>query len=373
MNMEFTYCSPTRIVFQAQAVANSATELSKLGRFALIVTGRASFRNHQAWPDLTAALASVNIRHELFSGVESNPGWATVDAGANAGRRAGADFVIGIGGGSAIDAAKAIAALMANPGMSARDFFEHPPDSALPIVAIPTTAGTGTEVTPIAVLTSQEHRTKRALKNNCLYPSLALVDARYTHTLSAETTLDTAVDAWSHLIEGYLAVKAQPVSDALAEKGLALFGSCLEALRKRSWDEAIRERLMLASTLGGLVIAAAGTATVHALGFPLTYFKQITHGRANGFLLAAHLRKCATSGQVEAKLNALHRLCGLADGEALEAFLGDLFPDRPGLTLTEIRDFASYAVSSRNHENNPYPVDETVLAALLRESLRQEI
>lgn len=363
--MEFSCYSPTRIFFGSGVVGRQAALLAAYGRKALVVAGHGSFRANGAWRELSAALKQVQISYELFEGVEPNPSLETVERGRLAGLNYRAEFVIAVGGGSALDAAKAIAALIAQPNLEASRLVEYGWRETLPLVAIPTTAGTGSEVTPYAVLTYHDQKTKRALNSPLLFPRLALVDPCYTYALPADVTLHTGLDAWSHLIEGYLSQRANPVTDSLAEKGFALFGACLPALRAGSWTPGVRDRLALVSLLGGLVIATTGTATVHALGFPLTYHKNFPHGLANGVLLAAHLRRCETCSD---KVGVIYQSAG-QDRAGFEQWLKALLPAGPRLTPEEIAAFAAQALPSKNHENNLYPISDTVLRQLLTESL----
>ncbi|MBN1596493.1 iron-containing alcohol dehydrogenase, partial [candidate division FCPU426 bacterium] len=273
-------------------------------------------------------------------------------------------------GGSAVDAAKAMAVLLANKALDAKHLPEASYDTpALPIAAVPTTAGTGTEVTPYAVLTDKAGQTKRAFSTHHTFPHAAWVDPRYTHDLPWPITRDTALDAFSHLAEGYLSRKSNPCSDRLAEAGFGVFQNCVQALLTRTLTPLVREQLMLASLLGGMVIAMAGTATVHALGYPLTYFKGLPHGRANGYLLASQLQRSAA---VTEKVGHMLACLCFTRLEELTGFISAILPPPPALNEEECRIFAAKAAGSKNHAHNPYPVDEEMLCQMLKESLPAE-
>ena len=234
-------------------------------------------------------LESLGIEWVLFDDVEANPSVETVRKGAElwAGR-SGVDFVVGIGGGSPMDAAKVIALLCTNE-LDDAALFKGPYNAPLPIVAVPTTSGTGSEVTKISVLTNHSAGTKQSVKSPLLYPKLALADPSFTMDVPEAVTIDTAIDALSHAIEGYMAKASTPVSDVWAEEAMRFLGVHLTNLRGHL-PYAVREDLMYASTLAGIVISQAGTTLVHGMGYPLTYYKGLSHGRANGLLLPQYMK-----------------------------------------------------------------------------------
>ncbi len=365
----FEYHNPTRVFYGPGSWGQVHPSLRLFGTRALVIAGRNSLRAHTAWDDARRALETGGLTWVLETSVEPNPSFETVERLACLGREAGVDCIVGIGGGSPLDAAKAVAVLIAHPEMTAEHLYQPPyARPPLPVLAVPTTAGTGSEVTPYAVLTDHVRSTKRAMADASLFPRLAVVDPRYTHALPLDVTRDTALDAFSHLVEGYLARKATPMSDALAEEGLRQWGLVRSALERSELTPAERDGLMRVSLLGGWVIATAATATVHALGFPLTYFHNLPHGRANGYLLAAHLERCCS---VTPKVNAILKLgqwASLADLRAwLHSVLGPLpFSPRD----VDVVKYAQMALPSKNHLNNPYPIDLEGLKQLLIQSLK---
>ncbi|MCD4814453.1 iron-containing alcohol dehydrogenase [bacterium] len=368
--MSVQFYNPTRLFFGNHCVTAQTKEWTRFGKKALVVTGKTSAAKNGSLDDLKKSLAKADLGYELFCGVEPDPSFETVENGAACGRAAAVSVVVGVGGGSAIDAAKAMAVLMANPGMAPEQLYTMDYlTPALPIVAIPTTAGTGTEVTPYGVLTDQRKGSKRAFAGYYTFPQLALVDAVYTLDLPWAITLDTAIDALSHLLEGYISKKANVLTDTLAEKGLQIFRECMLNLEHEDINRGVREKLMLASTLGGMVIATAGTATVHALGYPLTYHKKIPHGRANGYLLTSQMKRCAS---VSSKANRVLSLLRLEHWGAFQVFLGKIFPKKIVLTQEEQKCYAAKAIHSHNHMNNPYTVTEALLFEMLSENFSKK-
>ncbi len=282
---------PTKVFFGAYAVVENAAAFGPLGKRALIVTGRGgSARRTGALDDLLRVLTQTSIKWEIFDQVEANPSIETARKGARQARIRQADFIIGIGGGSPLDAAKAIAVLTANE-VSDEELFTRKFERVLPIVAIPTTAGTGSEVTPYSILTNPATEAKQRILSPRIIPQLACLDPRYTMELPARVTWDTAIDAYSHNLESFLCTKATPFTDLLAREGMRILGAELKNLAEGdttlTWKN--RSNLLYGSLLGGLAISITGTTIPHSLGFNLTYYKNIPHGRANGMIMPAYM------------------------------------------------------------------------------------
>lgn len=347
--MAVRFDMPTRVLLEADCVKKNAAQLAALGKKALIVTGAHSARACGALQDMTEALSAQGCGFAVFGRVEANPSIATVRAGAAAAREAGADFVVGIGGGSPMDAAKAVA-LLARQEIADGALFSgrYAPD-ILPLALVPTTAGTGSEVTQYSVLTNDEAQTKTSIASPLLFPKLALVDPRYTAGLPLRTTVNTAIDALSHCVEGMLSARANPLADLLAGEGIRkISGRFGELLSGKIGPEA-RADLIYASTLGGMVIAHTGTTAVHSMGYSLTYFHHIDHGRANGLLLASFL------AFVEKKdpetVRRIAGLMGLGGTGGIRDALGRLLGEKETLTAEELERFADLSIKARNIAN----------------------
>src|SRR6476661_9894477 len=280
------------------------------------------------WPEaIWQALAERNIEAITFDDVEPNPRAATVDRLAEWGKEEGASLVLGVGGGSVLDAAKAAAMRMTNAGSvidyEGRDRYAEKP---LPFIAVPTTCGTGSEVTWVSVLTVPERHAKISVKGETMFPDWAIVDADLLVTLPGRLVAWTGVDALTHAVEATTCRLANPVSDALAEKAVALL---LRFLRRAAADIAgdaeAREAVMRASTLAGLAFGNADVAAVHCLSETLGGRWDVPHGLANAVLLApvtrfnlpasarklAHLESALPSGSpsgVEGVLQAIDDL-----------------------------------------------------------------
>jgi alcohol dehydrogenase class IV len=283
--MRFEFATATRVVFGPGTVHEAAALARELGSRAMVVTGRSPER---AQP-LLDALHSQRISAATFS-VAGEPTTDGVIAGVAAARRTGCDFVIAFGGGSAIDAAKAIAAMLANPG-ELLDYLEvvgrgKPiTNPSVPWMAIPTTAGTGAEVTRNAVLASPEHRVKASLRSPFLLPRLAIVDPDLTLPLPPEVTASTGLDALTQLIEAYVCLRPNPLVDALCVEGLRRATRSLRRAFEQGSDAAAREDMALASLFSGMALANAGLGAVHGFAAPIGGMFHAPHGAVCAALL----------------------------------------------------------------------------------------
>lgn len=347
--MELKYCMPTRVLQGKDCVRANAAEFAAFGKKALIVTGASSAKANGSLADVVAALDSNGQGHALFDRIPANPGVDCVYEGAAAAKAAACDFVVAIGGGSPMDAAKVIALLAKNDIPRDALFGGKYGSEILPLVCVPTTAGTGSEVTQYAIITNDASETKSGVATPLFFPRLSLLDAKYMESLSRGTMTNTVLDSLSHSIEGIISSRASPITDALAAKAIATIGECLPALADGTLSAEQRERLLLASTLGGVVIANTGTTALHAMGYSLTYFHGIDHGRANGLLLVAYLRFVQKSRPdlIQAILAPLkmNSLSGLKF--MIERLLGE----REKISADEMAKFADKAIASKNMAN----------------------
>ena len=241
----FHYFMPTDCYFGRGCVAEHKAAMAKLGKKAMVVTGKTSAKRNGAQQDITDALDSLGIAWILFDEIEENPSVETVERAARLAIAEGIEFFIGIGGGSPMDSSKAIATMAAHPEQGT-DALWNAENKALPVVAVPTTAGTGSEVTQYAIVTLHAKRTKSSIAAH-IFATVAFLDPKYMDTLPARTTNNTAVDALTHLVESYLSAKATAVSREIAKQGLLLFKECMPALRERVYSPETRDKLMLMS------------------------------------------------------------------------------------------------------------------------------
>lgn len=278
--MKFSVDIPVKIISGRGCIGANRRELG-LGGHAAIVCGRHGAAASGALGDVTAALDALGTAYDIFDGALPNPPLSSAyDIGCRA-AACHADFVIGIGGGSAMDTAKAAAAFAANSSIAQTDIFDpsalaHEP---LPLVLIPTTAGTGSEANPYSVLTLPDGRHKKTYAGRGAWARVAFLDPSYTSSVGRESTISTALDAIAHAMESYLS----PRSDALSRM-LALYaGSAIWDVISEypdSYTDEMRDALAYASCAAGAAISITGTGFPHPLGYSLTLLDGIPHGRA---------------------------------------------------------------------------------------------
>lgn len=293
--MSFDFYMPTRIISGYDSVKKNA-KLITLGEKCLIVTGRHSAKACGALDDVTAALEACGAEWAVYDKITENPLVSTCFEGGSFAREFGADFIIAIGGGSPLDASKAIAAYATNPDIEPLDIYTAELAKPLPIVAIPTTAGTGSEVNYYSVLTIDGKNVKKTYKNSESYPKFAILDPKYTESLGLNYTVSTALDAFCHCIEAYLSPKATEISRAFAIQGAKKLYRVLGELYRLSDGADVleamkpyREALLTAACAGGITINTAGTGFNHPLGYNLTLYKGIPHGRACGVFMEEYV------------------------------------------------------------------------------------
>jgi len=286
--VNFEFATATRIVFGAGRLREIRAIAPALGRRALVVIGKSAGAVKRVEP-LLSALTSAGVEYATFS-VAGEPTIDVVRTGTQRARDERCDFVIGFGGGSPIDTGKTIAVLLTNEGdpldyvelIGKGKAFTNPP---VPYVAIPTTAGTGSEVTRNAVLGSPEHRVKVSLRSPLMLPRVALVDPELTYDLPPQITATTGLDALTQLIEPFVSVKANPMTDAICREGMQRVARSLRRAYEHGDDVTAREDMCMAGLFGGMALANAGLGAVHGLAGPLGGMFDAPHGALCAALL----------------------------------------------------------------------------------------
>ncbi|MHC4458426.1 MAG: iron-containing alcohol dehydrogenase [Planctomycetota bacterium] len=283
--MRFEFATTTRIIFGPGAIKEVPSIASRMGGRAFVVVGRTLKR---AQP-LLEKLKEQGLEYEIFN----VPGEPTTDLALEALqriRRAKFQFVIGIGGGSVLDTGKVIAALITNPG-HLTDYLEiigkgrQISQAPVPYIAIPTTSGTGAEVTRNAVLADVEHQVKVSMRSPLMLPNLAVVDPVLTYSMPPDITASTGLDALTQLMEAYVSNKANPLTDGICREGLQRAGQSLWKAYKHGSNRNAREDMSLASLFGGLALANAKLGAVHGFAGPLGGIFSAPHGFICGRLL----------------------------------------------------------------------------------------
>jgi len=372
---QFTFYLPTRIVFGRGSLSRLGEEAARLGDKCILVTGRSFARRSGYLKTAVEILEESGLRATVFDQVEPNPSTEVVYRGAEEGRRNGCNLVVALGGGSAMDAAKGIAFLLKSSVSLEESFAPSEVYEALPMIAIPTTCGTGSEVTRYAVLTNVWKKRKEVLLGNPLMPRVALADADLLNSLPRDLVAYTGFDALSHAVEAYISKESMPLSDFFALEAMrTILGNIVEAV---GGVAEARENMLYASMLAGMAINCAGTVAVHGMGYYLTNYHGVHHGLANAVLLPHVLRF-----ELERKLNRLRDAAvrlGFEGGESLVERIEEV-ADKTGIprSLVElgmkpseldamVADALSYA---RNLDKHPSPLTSEEIREIYVRALR---
>jgi alcohol dehydrogenase class IV len=384
--MRFEFATAGRIIFGPGTISELGPLARALGRRAFVVTGSDKIRHAGVIGDLEGA----GLNCTLF-GVTGEPTVALIEEGAKAFQDAGCEQLIAIGGGSVIDAGKAIAAIAANPG-DVPDYLEvigkaQPLMNApFPMLAVPTTAGTGSEVTRNAVLGSPEHGVKVSLRSPMMLPRFALVDPRLTEGLPPALTASTGLDALTQLIEPYVCSKANPVTDGFCLDGIRAVKRSLRAAWENGSDGAARAGMSYASLLGGLALANSGLGVVHGFAAPIGGMFPAPHGAICAAILphgtGANIRALRARNGESAALGRYREIARILTGDAeatpedavtwlrsLVSALGVPPLGAWGIGKQHIADIAIKAARASSMKANPIELTGSELEAVIQESL----
>lgn len=317
---------PNHTVVGTNVLGEAAPLLKKMGNKAFIVTGR-----HVAVSDmmkqLTALLDENGIDCVIFDGITGEPTDTMIEKGVEMLKSSGCDFIIGIGGGSPLDSAKAIAAMAVNEGSIADYNGKEITGEILPLAAIPTTAGTGSEATKFTVITDSEKGIKMLLKGDVLVPKLAIVDSSFTVGAPKSVTSATGLDALTHAVEAYTSRKAFSMTDTLAVSAVKRIMKYLPIAYKEPDNSLAREQMSIAALEAGICINNSSVTIVHGMSRPIGALFHVPHGMSNAMLLKECL-SFAVSGAYE-KFANLGRETGVAsdsdsDETAAEKFIDSI-------------------------------------------------
>lgn len=308
MNIDFYF--PTVIVGGKDCVKTRFAPVLSLGGQALIMCGKSGAKSSGALDDVTAQLAAAGVHYTIFDGVGANPTIEMCEQAAAQG--AGCDYIIAIGGGSSMDAAKAVAGMIANPFVPAEEIYSAKL-SAIPVVCIGTTAGTGSEANCSSVITNRSGL-KVGFSNPNTFPKYSFCDPKYTCSLGLSQTTSTALDAFCHSIESLFSHAATVFSDSYSERAIELLLPQLERLSTGDFDPAdyaFRESLLYGSVLAGRAICFAGTAYPHPAGYGFTEAVGLPHGAACALFAFDFLHRTAGG-----RPDRYDHLCRTAGGES---------------------------------------------------------
>jgi alcohol dehydrogenase class IV len=285
------FYSPTKIIVGLNSASQVAQEVRQFGgRRVLIVTDPGVVAADLIAP-VESSLKAGNVAYVIYDGVEPEPPSRVIDRGAEMYQAKGCDLVLGVGGGSSLDVAKGISLLATNKG-KILDYcgVDQVPQNGAPTILMPTTAGTGSEVTRVLVLTDEEQNTKNVVFTPYALANAAIVDPLLTLSMPPSVTADTGMDAMVHAIETYVSMNATVFSDILAERAIELIADYLPTAWAKGSNTDARYHMSLAATLAGMAFGSGGLGAVHALAYPLGTEYHMTHGRTNAIMLPHVMR-----------------------------------------------------------------------------------
>jgi len=384
--MRFEFATATKIVFGAGTLREAGSAAKEFGQRALIVIGRDTKR---AGP-LLKNLGDVGVGTVTFS-IAGEPELSTIEQGTALAKKENCQVVIGFGGGSALDAAKAIAAMLANDGplLDCVEIIGRGKaltKTSAPFIAIPTTAGTGSEVTRNAVLSSPEHKLKVSLRSPLMLAKMAIVDPELTYDLPPALTASTGLDAVTQLIEPFVCSRANPMTDGLCVEGIRRAGRSLRAAFMDGKNKSAREDMAVASLFGGLALANAGLGAVHGFAGPIGGSFPAPHGAICAALLphvmVANIHALRQRSPESAVLSRYDEVARLLTGKGsatadegvkwVRQFVGDL-QIKPlgtyGVREEHVVDLVAKAANASSMKANPVALTPEELAGALRQAL----
>lgn len=278
--MDFNYNLPVNLVFGRGKTNKVGVYCQDYGKKALVVTGMQSTKRSGLLDRVLKYLQEAGIESVVYDKVSQNPLTTMAIEAAELANKEGCNVVVGVGGGSILDCAKAAAFIAVNDGdINDYIFNIKKSDKALPIIAIPTTCGTGSEGNGFAVLTNPDNGDKKSLRCNAIIPKVSIIDSECMMTMPKNVLASVGFDAFCHCLEAYISNISQPMIEALCEKGMQLISENLVALVNGDGDAEAWDAVSLASTIGGMVINCAGVTVAHGMEHPASGLRNIVHGK----------------------------------------------------------------------------------------------
>ena len=376
--MKFNYNLPVNLVFGRGRVAEIGTLSAEFGKKALIVTGKSSTKKSGLLDRVSSYLKEAGMEAAVFDKVSQNPLTTTAEEGAVFAKQEGCDMVIGLGGGSIMDCAKAIAFLSVNDGdINDYIFNRKTSEKALPLIAVPTTCGTGSEGNGFAVLTNPENGDKKSLRCNAIIPKVSIMDSETMETMPKHVLSAVGFDALCHCMEAYVSKIGQPLTDMMSIEAMKLIGKYLVPVYEGSREEQAWDAITWASTLGGMVINTAGVALPHGMEHPASGLKDIVHGKGLAALTPV-ITEASISGAPE-KYAVISKCLGGKDetdcADAIRALLKKLelttTLSEQGITKEDIPWMTEncFKVSAASIANHPVVFEREEIAELYRKAL----
>ncbi len=378
---------PATIVHGAGSSAELPAQLKRLDATRVMLVTDPYFAQNGLADRFIQALAQDGVETAVYSGIQPDPTDRNVADGLRMLRESRAEIVVAVGGGSSIDAAKAISILATNTQpLSQYAGYHKVPKPGLPLIAIPTTAGTGSEVSKVTVITDTARNVKMMILDAHLTPAVAIVDFELTMSMPAPLTAHVGVDTLSHGIEAYISRKANGMSDPIALSCIRLATNNLETAWSEPGNRAAREAMMLSACHGGMAFSNSSVALVHGMSRPIGALFHVPHGLSNAVLLPT-VTRFSLSGAIERYAAVARAMCcadnGLSDEAAAQSLPGALeslnrklnvprLRDCPGMDATlfvrSLEKMAGDALASGSPQNNPVVPTAAEIVALYREA-----
>ncbi len=382
---QFDFFQDTQIIFGAGRIKEAGDIVRTFGENCLLVTTPSVDVLQPLYAGIKQILKKAGVKVAHFDGVTPNPTTEDIAKGADMARSIGADVVVGLGGGSSMDAAKAIAVEATHDG-SCWDYLfykKQPTDKTLPIIAVSTTSGTGSQVTQVAVVTNTENRDKSALYNNVLYPRVSIIDPELMVTLPEFVTATTGFDVFCHAFESLLHPKRGPYVELLSKEAVRIVAKSLPKVLKNPKDVVLRSAMAWADTLAGLCIANAGVTLPHGMGMAIGgMYPHVAHGQSLAIVYPACARftwryakdqYAFVSRTFNESLNgaSIEELASMAD-QQIEGFLKEINLCQRlrevNVPENEIETLAKQSMVLPDYENNPKVASYDEMVQLVKDS-----
>ncbi len=363
--MNITFNMPVRVFCGKGCLLEHKEEFGKYGKKAIVVTDPISFTATGADKDIIAALEDQKIEYVVCDKVQSNPTIEVVRECAKVSKEFGAEFVVSVGGGSSLDTAKAVALLSRQDAPDEELFKTAFTDDVLPIIAIPTTSGTGSEVTPYAMIIDSKRGTKNNLKQQTFFSKAAFVDYRYTMTMPRGVAVNTSIDAMTHAMESVFAKTTNSLVQAIAYESIGTMAKAFPHMLENALVEEDYENMAQASVMAGMVVSQTRTTILHGASYPLTSHKHIAHGRAMALIIANYLQ--LTAKYEPEVVDRLIHVMNMKDLDEfcniISTFVGEVKPEER-LTAEEVEKFTDEVMASHNLANTKIPVEREDIVSI---------
>ena len=352
MTYDFSFYMPVNIIGGENVLENNKSVFSQFGKRCLIVTGASSAKKSGALDDVIAILDELSIEYTIFDKITENPLTTTCYEGGEVAREFSVDYIIGIGGGSPLDASKAVCVYATNPQIIDDGIYtDKVENEPLPLIVIGTTSGTGSEVSGVSVLTRKDGR-KQSVSGKNYYAKVALADAKYTYSVPYRTTVSTALDALAHAVESMFTKRADFLTEQFALISVRMIYPLLVKMNdtKELPTQEERDTLYFASLYAGFALNKGGTGFPHGMGYALTEDFGVPHGIACAVFIPQYLNECEKANPTLFKqlLDAMNN-----DKESIEKLIFELCDLHISIPEERINEYVNRWETLKNFKNSP--------------------